>query len=67
MKKAYINSPDKESAASDYQIEIKYDNGEVLKEIITTYSYSSVFDCIKERHENENDKKVQSIKIDFIR
>lgn len=67
MRKAYINSTDKESAASDYQIEIKYDDGKVSKESITAYSYSSIFDHIKENHENENDKKVQSIKIDFIR
>lgn len=65
MKKAYINLPDNKSAASTYQIEIEYDNGEILKDEIIQYSYANVFEVIKERHEGENDRKVKSIKIDF--
>lgn len=66
MKKAYINLPDKQSAASTYQIEIEYENGQILKDEIIQYSYSSVFEVIKDRHEGENDRKVKSIKIDFM-
>lgn len=67
MKKAYINSPDARTAASDYMIKIEYSNGEVLEKEVTNYSYSRVFDLIKENHEGENDQKVKSIKIEFIR
>ncbi|AQR95544.1 hypothetical protein [Clostridium saccharoperbutylacetonicum] len=66
MKKAYINLPDNKSAASTYQIEIEYDNGEIKKDEIIQYSYSNVFEVIKERHEGEHDRKVKSIKIDFM-
>jgi len=67
MKKAYINSPDLETAASDYVIKIVYDDGEVLEKQVTGYSYSDIFDLIKENHEDERDRRVKSINIDFIR
>lgn len=67
MKKAYINSPDSQTAASDYMITIIYVDGEVFKKKITQYSYSNVFEVIKDMHEGENDKMVKSIKIEYIR
>ena len=67
MKKAYINSPDARTAASDYMIKIIYDNGEILEKQTTNYSYSNIFDEIKESHEGEHDRKVKSINIELIR
>ena len=55
MKKAYINSPVLETAASDYVIKVVYDDGEVLEKQVTGYSYSDIFDLIKENHEDERD------------
>ncbi|MCY6372451.1 hypothetical protein [Clostridium ganghwense] len=66
MQTGYINSPDSETGASEYKIEIEYDNGEVLEEQIINYSYSNVFEWIKDRHNGKNDRKVKSIKIDLI-
>jgi len=66
MKKAYINSPDSKTAASEYMVKIVYANGEVLEQNIVDYSYSRVFDWIKENHEGENDRKVKSIMIELI-
>lgn len=67
MKKAYVNVPDKESAASDYLIKIEYQNGEVFEKEITSYSYSSVFEVIKERHEDDHDQAVKSVNIEYVR
>lgn len=67
MKKAYINLPDSQLAASIYLVEIKYLDGEVLIKQITQYSYADVFEVIKESHEDENDRPVKSIRIELIR
>lgn len=67
MKKAYINSPDSETSASDYMIKITYANGQILEKPTSNYSYSNIFDEIKESHENERDRKVKSINIELIR
>ncbi|WP_159428726.1 hypothetical protein [Tepidimicrobium xylanilyticum] len=48
-------------------ITIIYVDGEVFKKKITQYSYSNVFEVIKDMHEGENDKMVKSIKIEYIR
>ncbi|GEM_PF-6287722 len=67
MKKAYINSLDSETSASEYRIKITYENGEVLEKQSINYSYSNIFDEIKESHEDERDRKVKSINIELIR
>lgn len=67
MKKAHINSLDSETSASDYMVKIIYADGEVREKRTANYSYSNVFDEIKESHEGENDRKVKSINIELVR
>lgn len=67
MKKAYVNLSDSKLYASEYMVTIEYQDGEVFKKQITNYSYSNVFELIKENHEDEFDREVKSIKIDYIR
>lgn len=65
MKKGYVNLPDKELCASTYEVTIEYANGDVFGQIVTQYSYSDVFEVIKEKHEDEKDRKIKSIKIEL--
>lgn len=67
MKKALVNVSDSKLYASDYIIKIEYQDGEVFEDEITNYSYSNVFERIKEIHVDEYDRPVKSIRIDFIR
>lgn len=67
MKKAYVNLSDSKLYASEYMVTIEYQDGEVFKKQITNYSNSNVFELIKENHEDEFDREVKSIKIDYIR
>jgi hypothetical protein len=67
MKKAYVNLPDSELYASQYMIKIEYQDGEVFEKEITNYSISNVFDLIKENHQDEYDRPINSIKIDVIK
>lgn len=66
MKKGFINAPDEECCAVTYSIRIEYEDGEVYEDIINQYSYSDVFEVIKDNHQDERDKSVKSIKIDLI-
>lgn len=67
MKKGYINVPDKDLYLSTYNVIIEYKDGEIKEEEIAQYSYSDVFEVIKERHEDEKDKAVKSIKINLVK
>ncbi|MFP7202199.1 hypothetical protein SFC08_14610 [Lysinibacillus halotolerans] len=69
MKKALINELDqnKKMAASTYKATITYADNEVMEKEIVQYSFSDVFEVIKEGHENENNKEVTSILIEVIK
>jgi hypothetical protein len=67
MKKAYINLPDSDLHASQYIIKIEYQDGDVFEKEVTNYSYSDLFDLIKDNHEEDYDRSVKSIKIDFVK
>lgn len=69
MKKAYINdlSHDKKMAASEYQVEVIYDDDSVNFFRVPQYSYSDVFEVIKEKHEAENNKGAKRIIIELVR
>ncbi|RXI46075.1 hypothetical protein DP145_01675 [Clostridium tetani] len=67
MGKSYINLPEVRIPASSYLVKIEYNNGEVLEKEITNYSYSDVFNWIKENHEGKYNRKAKSIKITAIR
>jgi len=67
MKKAYINAADKDSYNSDYLVKIEYKNERTLEQTVSNYSYSNVFEKIKEHHEDEHDSAVKRISIEHIR
>jgi len=67
MKKAYINLSDSDLYASEYLIKIEYQDGEVFEKEVTNYSYSNIFELIKENHLDENDCQVKSIKVDLVK
>ena len=67
MVKGYINKPDSECCACEYKVTIEYSNGQVVQEKNIQYSYSDMFEVIKEKHEGDNDRAVKSIKIELIK
>lgn len=67
LKKAYINLPDSELGLSDYLVKIEYMNGDTFEKRISNYSYSNIFEKIKENHEGEHDSAVKKIVIEHIR
>lgn len=66
MLKNTIAAKDKESVLSEYNYEVHFIDSELESDIVTGYSYSTVFDKIVEKYENDN-REVSQIVIDFIR
>lgn len=66
MLKNTIAAKDKESVLSEYNYEVHFIESELESDIVTGYSYSTVFDKIVEKYENDN-REVSQIVIDFIR
>ena len=66
MFKNTIAAKDNESVLSEYNYEDHFIDSELESDIVTGYSYSTVFDKIVEKYENDN-REVSQIVIDFIR
>ncbi len=69
MKKALINPLDtpNKMAATEYGVEIYHKNDEVIELTFTQYSYSEVFDAIKEYYTDKNDNSVEKVIIEVKR
>ena len=65
VKKAFINNLESEEkmAATEYEIEVHHDDGEVIELSCVRYAYVDVFEYISDYYENKNDKSVQKILI----
>ena len=66
MFKNTIAAKDNESVLSEYNYEVHFIDSELESDIVTGYSYSTVFDKIVEKYENDS-REVSQIVIDFIR
>lgn len=63
MKKAVLFPGSEKVQASDYEVEVHLNNGNIDTFECTNYTYNDVFEVIKERYEENSDLQVNELRI----
>lgn len=66
MSKSTVAAKDKDSALSEFNYEVHFTDGALEDNVVTGYTYSTVFDKLVEKYENDQ-REVSQIVIDLIR